>query len=364
MIHNLPDDIIYSIFKRLNISPISFLGFRDINHQFRRLIDSLEGIYEDNTYEKEINAICLTKVSLLKFQWLFKNKVNFSLESLKNLIIANRYDVIQEGLNHEKFSKIIFNRFYIHSSTASNDIFSITESLNPIIVAGRNNRLKIIELLLEYKVVNNPYVHSLIGLLDISIKYNYKGILSYLIINHYASIQEGIQNRLNKILHRIDNCEDIFFYLISSNRISITLDLFKGFILRKYNELFKYCYTKSQNTNLELIGQCIETNNEVILDYLLSGDRISLSSTKFTELFFRSKKGKTKELINLVIINHLGKVKKNTKLITLCIVSSIDDDKLIELIKKGYEYTTDDMQKVLLKKKILVLKYMCENMLE
>ena len=143
----------------------------------------------------------------------FKNKIQFSLKNIRNLIIYNRVDVFTTGLTDQHFYKIIFNRFYIHLDT-QNDIFSFIESQNPLIIAGIHNRIGIIKILLMNKDSKNPYLNIITVLLDISIKHNHKNLLSYLIINHFSSIEDSIQRKLIKIIYRISRCEDILFYLM------------------------------------------------------------------------------------------------------------------------------------------------------
>ena len=65
---------------------------------------------------------------------------------------------------------LFFNRFYIHVDE-HNDIFSFIETKNPLIIAGINNRIEIIKLLLKEKERKNPYLDLIGDLLDISIKY-------------------------------------------------------------------------------------------------------------------------------------------------------------------------------------------------
>ena len=115
---------------------------------------------------------------------------------------------------NEYFLKIIFNRFYIYIES-DNDIFSLTSTKNPLILAGMYNRIEIIKLLLDKtRNIVNPYIDIIPSLLDISIKYNHKNLLSYLILNYYNLISNLIQTKLNTIINRIDNCEDILFYLL------------------------------------------------------------------------------------------------------------------------------------------------------
>tara|TARA_A100001037_G_scaffold304859_1_gene343075 strand:+ start:158 stop:1243 length:1086 start_codon:yes stop_codon:yes gene_type:complete len=358
MIDKLPDDVIYYILNRININPISFLMLRNINKQYRKIIYSIKGLYYENIdYENIINSICLKKeVPCFDFKWLLENQTYFSLNSIKNLIKEGRYDVIKEGIRYEHFFKVLFNRFYIHTDIADN-IFTFTECRDPVIIAGIHNRVNIINLLLE----NSKYNENIIGLLDISIKYNYKKLFSYLIVYKYNFIKNNIQDRIINILFRIANCEDIFFYLIQTDKIVVTIKILNAFISQGYNDIFKYCYHKKYKEEKQLIIQCIESNNKEILNYLFSEDRFMNQLLDFNELFFRSKKSKTKEFISTIIDNHIHMINFDSPLIKYCLSNSIDDNQIIQLINKGYKYTLEDMGIVLSMKKIQLLEVMCKN---
>ena len=100
----------------------------------------------------------------------------------------NRYDIFIDGLTYEHFLKIIFNRFYMYVEQ-DNDIFTLTDTKNPLILAGIYNRKEIIKILLQGKPgIPNPYIDIIPSLFNISIKYSHKNILSYLIINFYENI--------------------------------------------------------------------------------------------------------------------------------------------------------------------------------
>ena len=97
MISKLPEEIISYILKKVDTDPISFLNMRNINRQCRVLIDSYEDIYYDKItmYEKEMHQLCRKNTSVQSYEWLMKNNINFSLNNLRSLIIANRSDVIR-----------------------------------------------------------------------------------------------------------------------------------------------------------------------------------------------------------------------------------------------------------------------------
>ena len=360
----LPDDIIYYVLQKIDTDPITFLNFRNINKLYRSLIDNFQGLYinKEICYEEEINILCKKHTSLHNFEWLMKNNVRFSLNNLKNLIIANRSDVIIMGSQYQELRYVLFNRFYIH--TTNTDIFSLTECSNPLVIAGMYNRIEIIQYLLENNPIDNPYIHIIGNLLDISIKYNHKNLLSYLVLNQYASIHNIIQNKIVNIIYRIDNSEDILFYLFQTKNITITLKILIGFISNNYNDIFKFCYTKElYKTNFQLIVQCIESNNVILFNYLLENDFVLLPSN-FTRLFFQNRKKKTNEFIYNLINNHIHLIQKDSPLIHLCLENRIYTEEIIQLIKKNFTFTIDDMKLVLDREDIPLLACMCQHYTE
>ena len=361
MISKLPEEIISYILKKVDTDPISFLNMRNINRQCRVLIDSYEDIYYDKItmYEKEMHQLCRKNTSVQSYEWLMKNNIHFSLNNLRSLIIANRSDVIRRGFYYKQFLDVLFNRFYIQTSATSN-IFSFVECSNPLVIAGTYNRIEIIKLLLETSTTGNPYSHNIIGLLDIAIKYSHKNVLSYLILNQYNAIECCLQNKIVNIIHRIDNCEDILFYLFQTKKVTVTLKILNGMISQNYNQVFQYSYNNFYKTYHQLILNCFESNNSEILNFLLSDERMVVNKKTFTELLFKNKKEKSKGFIYNLINNHMNMIEKSSPLINLCISGSIDGDTIIELIQIGYEYTTDDMKDVLSEKKIKVLETMCK----
>ena len=197
-----------------------------------------------------------------------------------------------------------------------------------------------------------------------NIKYNHKNLLSYLVLNQYASIHNVIHNKIVNIIYRIDNSEDILFYLFQTKNITITLKILIGFISNNYNDIFKFCYTKElYKTNFQLIVQCIESNNVIIFNYLLENDFVLLPSN-FTRFFFQNRKKKTNEFIYNLINNHIHLIQKDSPLIHLCLENMIYTDEIIQLIKKNFSFTVDDMKLVLDREDIPLLACMCQHYTE
>ena len=226
MLDLVPNDILFNIIKKLEsndtiyyneeiftfyeIGVITILNLKRINKYFYSFINSLRGSWkkiptkgfiENKIDEKslsiskkrssEIDILCKKKTSVKTFKWLMENNIFFSLGNIKNLIIYNRIDVIKCGFFYKEVLDILFNRFYI-DNTKHNEIFSISENINPITVASEYGRLNIIQLLLEVSTHGNPFLYYIPSILDLSIKYNYKSILSYVLINHYSKVKNII----------------------------------------------------------------------------------------------------------------------------------------------------------------------------
>ena len=222
MIDQFPDDIIRYIIKHLENNHIEgvaiffemdfqqILILKKINRYFNQIISQLQNswLLIPNKYlsnnvnindshnllqntshlinikkerSEKLDSLCKKKTSLSTFTWLMDNNIFFSLSNIKTLIMNGRIDVIKKGFYYKEFLDLIFNRFYI-DPTKSNEIFSITENINPIVVAIEYNQLNIVKLLLESSSHGNPFLNMIPSLLDLSIKYINKTILSYLII--------------------------------------------------------------------------------------------------------------------------------------------------------------------------------------
>ena len=184
MIDQFPDDIILYIIKHLENNHIEgvaiffemdfqqILILKKINRYFNQIISQLQNswLLIPNKYlsnnvnindshnllkntshlinikkerSEKLDSLCKKKTSLSTFTWLMDNNIFFSLSNIKTLIMNGRIDVIKKGFYYKEFLDLIFNRFYI-DPTKSNEIFSITENINPIVVAIEYNQLNIV----------------------------------------------------------------------------------------------------------------------------------------------------------------------------------------------------------------------------
>tara|TARA_Y100000817_G_scaffold2368_1_gene2018 strand:+ start:5777 stop:6871 length:1095 start_codon:yes stop_codon:yes gene_type:complete len=359
MIHKLPDDVLVTIIDRACSKPSEYLSLRNVNHYLYSIINNLSDLYEGdlNSYEEDITLICKKNTSVETFQWIFRNKIQFTLQNIKELIIYNRYDVFSNGFNYNHFLKIIFNRFYIYVDPHS-DIFSYIETQNPLIIAGMYNRIGIIQLLLQgQENVMNPYLNMIPSLFDLSMKHNHKNILSYLINQYYPLISDTIQKKLNTIIHRISNCEDILFHLMINNKIKLSLKHWCSIIRMNYSDFF-ITYYPNDSASTQPLQQCIASNNIIIFNYIMKINENKICTKRFTNLILQGKVP-SQDFIHNIVNNHLSLIDRDKNFIKLCIKSDINQDTVIALLHEGFIFDEEDMKEVLKKKKYIILEIMC-----
>ena len=371
MLNDIPDEILRYIINKSCNNPKDYIYFKNINKRCFNIITSFENLYQgkENTYENEINDLCIKQTSIKDFEWLFKNDVIFTLQNIKQLIIHNRVDVFKKGLFYSTFLDILFNRFYIPSSNIE-DIFTIVEINNPLLVAGTYNRIEIIKLLVEKSTIGNPYINCIPSLLDLSIKYNKKNLLSYLIINQPEEITKNIDNRLLSIIHRIQNCEDILFHLFINKKIKLYSKHIDGLIIKHYNALFKYWYkTKNKsNYNRGYLSQCVAHNNVELFNFIFEKHKNTISKLDFSNILFENRRSENyldkKLFIYNLLNNYREYIDKDSILVNICILNDIEEQSIIQLIHEGYTYNHDDMVTVLKRNQILLLEKMCRKINE
>ena len=359
MIHKLPDDVLTTIIDRACSKPSEYLSLRNVNHYLYSIINNLSDLYEGdlNSYEEDITLICKKNTSVETFQWILRNKIQFTLQNIKELIIYNRYDVFSNGFNYNHFLKIIFNRFYIYVDPHS-DIFSYIETQNPLIIAGMYNRIGIIQLLLKgQENVMNPYLNMIPSLFDLSMKHNHKNILSYLINQYYPLISDTIQKKLNTIIHRISNCEDILFHLMINNKIKLSLKHWCSIIRMNYSDFF-ITYYPNDSASTQPLQQCIASNNIIIFNYIMKINENKICTKRFTNLILQGKVP-SQDFIHNIVNNHLSLIDRDKNFIKLCIKSDINQDTVIALLHEGFIFDEEDMKEVLKKKKYIILEIMC-----
>ena len=359
----LPTDIIDTIITNLNYHPVELLELRNVNKIFREKIDQVTNSpnykFNDHT-NKKLDELLMKKVTLKSIEWLFSNNVEFKLNHVRTMIINNRIDIIKKGFFYSDFLKLIFNRFYLSEEDLSeNVLYAAYESNNPIIVAAKYNRVEIVRLLIEQSTVGNPYSKVINGILNIAVRYNHKNLFCYLVTYQYESIKILLKGSQSKIIHRIDNCEDIFFYMILNKKIDIDINILLGCITKNYKDLFFYCYKILEiKDRLKLITKAIEVENIELFNYIMSD--YNVSDNFFTETLFKKRKF-SKDFLQNIINRYLMKVTLDSDLIEICIDNDIDDNTIIKLIHINYRYTDHEMALVLSDRRINLLRVMCEK---
>ena len=365
MLHNLPDDIIHLIIQKTDVNPIELYGYRMINQCFYKLIMSLTDNYDlksDYISGKWFDELCRKQISMKSFDWYLQNNVQFTLPQINVLIKYNRKDLIQQGFRSAHFLKTLFNRFYINPQ--KQDILNWSESHNPVIIAAINNRVEIMKLLIEACSYGNPYTMNVSSLLDIGIRYNHKNIINYLVVHQFDKIDKihSFQSKAQKIINRVKNCEDLFFYCIVTKKIQVSQSIILGMINMNYVDLCKYSYNKYSSLPYEImsyIRQCIKEERMQLFDFFLSHPKMrTINAQHFVSNYVESKKKYSKEFIYYLNDHYLNLINKESKWIHRCIENKIDNHSIFHLVDSGFHYGYDEIQIVLNHKNIRLLRYL------
>jgi hypothetical protein len=369
MLDLLPIEVLHVIVDNYDYSndPLSYYGLRYVNKAFNEIIMSKKNLYplnyEYNKYSlthKKINELCCTKTSVTTFQWLMKNNIFFSLCHIRNLIMKNRIDVLRAGTKYSGFLEVLFNRFHIHDF---NDLFTYSDSTSPLIIAGTYNKLEIIKLLLEAGTYGNPYLKGIGALFELSVKHSHKNLLSYLVEDHYPIIKDKLNIKINTIIQRFDDVEDILYHLALSNKIKISHKFLGGLITKgKYNDIFIFCFLKGNLEMIDLINLLVQTisyNNYEIFNFLLSENRIKLNNDRLSYLLMKNMEHLghiKKEFIYNLFNNHMNQLNKDVPLIRIGIENDIDEKTIEQLVINGFYYSYEEMKNVLENKNMKMLK--------
>lgn len=404
MITSLPDDITNNIIKMnsglsdgyhqyMEIDIREIIKLRNVNKYFRKIVDDINNlwdfkgnmkglpeIYYNRVYknktlkwsdykynsclsiDEQITELCKKGTSRESIGWLFKNNIYLSLKNIKYLIINNRVDILEGSLKYKENRDIIFNRFHFAQVLDNtDDILSGKECLHPLIVAGNNGKIEIIELLIR---VNGAFIIEIPTLLECSIKYNHEILLSYLATNYYEILSEHIQNKLSQIINRVDKCEGVMFYLLNKKNYSINQRVLTGCISKGYTELFIYCYNRIniKINQIELISSCIHYNNVDILNFIIREVGVIISPEKFS-LYFNKKRTYTRDFISNIVNYHKGYIKEQSNLIYLSIKYEIHNLLIKNLIFHNYHFNNDDIILAINMKNYDLVEYMCQKRL-
>lgn len=367
MNHELPDEIWNIIFSKSCVYPSDYIKLKGVSKQFREIIQSKKNIFlnKENNYEKDLNYYCNRITPIETFVWLFENDVKFTLLNVKHLIISDRCDVFKKGYYYKDFLDIVFNRFHIKMQNY-HDIFSLVECYNPLIIAGTYNRINIIKLLIEQSTVGNPYIDCIPELFKLSIKYNHKNLLSYVLLKHYDTIKSQLYSKIINIIYRVENCEDILFYIINVKGYSIESKHYLGIILKQYNELLIYLLNKkSLNDNFlkVLLSQSISVKNVIAFDYLFKKIKNTISKKEFSQMIFDQRWIEEKNnFLEYIIYNYNSYFDKQSDIIRLCINNDIRDNIIINYLNNDYYFTKDVLHKLIDCDRYEIVKIVCDKL--
>lgn len=362
MFNILPDEIIFKILYKSTLTLCDYLTIKNINHYFLDYFYKIENSYDlnnENIEREQIKYLCEKKTPLKIFEWIFKNNYPIELDNIKLLIKYNRLDVIEKGFHYDIFRNVLYNRFYIYSNhEIIIDIFNndFNNHLNPITYAATYNKINILDFLIKNNKNNIFKLEE--TLLNISIKHNNREVLIYVLMNFYNDIKNTLNTKIKHIIHRISNCEDILFFLVLKNDITINHKLLESCIKNEYIDLFTFLYDKVKiKNNHLLLKACFEYGNIDIFKKIYNIG--ALSKQAFTELFLKIKSSET--FIYFIINNYRSELDKNDKIINFCLNKNIDEYTITYLINHNFIFSLDDIQNVLNNKNIKLLKLMVEK---
>ena len=370
----LPEEMICSIIQYVDTDPVSIYKLRNVNKLFRKQIDILPSLsvsdYQKRDLQDKLGVLCKKKTSVKTFVWLYERNVFLDLPNLNLLIINNRIDVIKRFFHYRNYVGLLFNRFYLPINEENCDIFSLTKTNNPIMVAAIHNRVDMVSLLLELSHEGTSYHNQqLSSILNITIKYSHRNLLSYLVRKHYKGVFNDLQRKLHTIIHRFEDCEDLFFYLVVTKKVNITGKLLSGMIIQKYNDLFRYCYPmiqmKTEPDHHEYLKYCIYHSNKEIFTFLLTIIIPDVDLKRYIMNCLRQKRNNpTKEFLTFLLREHLSILEKHKDFIYLCIQHDVDTVDIMTLVNQEFPYDLEDIQLCLDKGNIKLLKYLAYHLKE
>jgi len=178
-------------------------------------------------------------------------------------------------------------------------------------------------------------------------------IIKYLITNYYDKIDHLIYK-----IYNLNKVEDILYYLIESNKIKIDELLLINLIKKKYNEIFIYCLNKTNIVDYSKIIYTISRYKNIDLyDYINNitdinhNDIITVLSNNIVD-------DKNKYFIENMINNNLDNIDINKPLINLCLANKLNNDIIINLIKKNYLIEITDIELALKNRNIVLVEHL------
>jgi hypothetical protein len=352
MFHLIPDEVNEHILLNINYDPVSLYNLKNINTYFKKKILMIKDYQYNNllnNYDSLLNTLCCKKTSLETFMWLFRNNVTFNLVQINNLIRNNHINVIKNGIIHDNFIDILFDKQ--HSSEL---LYWQNKEKYPLFIAGKYNRLEIIKILFQTKF-NNFHLNNINLLFNVCVNLNHKNIIKYLVIEFFDLLIKNIS--FYSCLFKLNDAEDIIFYLLLSKKLIINHELFKRLIINNYYESFIFCYKQLKDINIKvLLCLCLEYNSKKILLFLLNQKNMN------NEIRLYKSDKINKGLLLFLINNYLYIFDKKSDLIYLCMERNIPKLYIKMLINKNFNYSFDELHLALGNKDIPLLTLLCNNL--
>ena len=360
---SIPLDLVDYILDNLHSDNIKFIyNLRLVNHVFKKHIDRITNIKKIQC-ENIFNKLAY-KGLYINFKWLFDNNIDMSINNINNLIIHKRTNIFDLLIKYDYLHNLLFNRFNLFSYKNEIDIISLSKSNNPLITAGinydkDNSNLDIIKILLNDKIVNNPFIHQIPGLFEISIKYNNNVLIKYLVTYYYNTIKHLKHKLTHLILSSNKEYEDIFYYLILNNKYEINELFLNNCIKRRYNELFIYSINRNDNKyNMKhFIENSINFNNLELFKFILNYDK-KINFNKVINTLLNPDLDRRSCFTNVLIDLYLDRININTSLIRLCLINNSNNNMIINLIEKNFKVTIEDIKCALDNQNIILVQHL------
>ena len=200
---------------------------------------------------------------------------------------------------------------------------------------------------------------------DISLKLMNKKLLNYCIHKYYNILKEKINTKINIMIYKFNNIEDILFYLYLNHNIQFTTRILINCIKKHYNHIFKYSFNNIENKDIHILFKTsIQENNYEIFNYLLSYHNYKIKNEEFTKILILNLdiyKENTKEFIYNLLNNYKQKIVKDCSLIEKCIQCNIHSNTIKRLIYEGYQYSYYEIKLALEKKDLQLLRDLSNN---
>ena len=307
---DLPEDIFKIIFDNILFNePHKIYNLRKINKKFKYVIDNVENNYKDKSYNKTnisniFNHLVYTNIdwNIKTFQWLFKNNVYLTFNNFSNIVRYNRLDVLKESVKYKENKDILFDTEKYNILTFG-DHSRLVKEKSPLIIAGKNNYIDVINFLLESHNLKNPYVRQIDTLIDTLINDNNVDMIKYMFDNYYDKI---IGKKLTglKVLKGLINSEDLILHFIKEDKVNINNDFIITSLYKSYINVCLLSYDLFEGNLLipnEHVRLIMENTNEKLLSKFVSKYPIYFNYV----LDFLKKSYTTKEVFMFVFNNYL-----------------------------------------------------------